>query len=86
VWQGPEEERRAVRIASVVESALHQVPPADCGVVVNSASSQAFVNSGGGSLVLGNNAKIGVVGPSAGLGWVVSGGSTRLKTFESCCR
>jgi Putative Flp pilus-assembly TadE/G-like len=47
-----------------------------CGVVVNSASSKAFVNSGGGQLNLGSGAKIGVVGPGAGSGWVISGGST----------
>jgi Flp pilus assembly protein TadG len=46
-----------------------------CGVMVNSDSTQAFVNSGGGSLKLGNGAKIGVVGTS-----VISGGSTVVDT------
>jgi hypothetical protein len=34
IWEGQQEERRAVRLASVVEGALEQILPSDVGVVV----------------------------------------------------
>lgn len=42
VWEGPSDQRRAVRIASLVESALPQIPPAAEGVPVIDVATPMF--------------------------------------------
>jgi hypothetical protein len=57
-----------------------------CSVVVNSNSSSAFVANGNASMLMDNNALVGVVGPgTSGQGWSFTGGAqvTNNKTSTS---